>query len=168
MSTKTAGLTLHDRLVDEHFKQLDGAKHGVLITLNTNWHVTSYTDPKLRHYFGEFERIITLIQSRLNRYCYGRSSKRDASPSKLKFIDQREVGRGTGIVHVHMLAMHDGDVLRTKEQIEQFLRKQWSEIFGTTESSSQVNVKKIYTAKRALRYITKDVILKQRYLGEVG
>ncbi len=168
MDTRTSRFYSQAEVVSAWQKRLAHEQHGYFITLNTNRCVDSYVDPKTSRHFDNCEPIIAEISKRLNQFCFGRRCARGEQNSRLTIVATREVGEATGRVHIHLLAMHDGSVRRSVEQVEQFVSKQWQKMFGTSTHSSQVDVRGVVDLEQLLFYVTKQVPFQQRRFGEIG
>lgn len=168
MGAKTTRFYSQDEVVSAWSTRLATEQHGFFITLNTRHCVDSYSDKKTHQHLEMCEPIIGEISKRLNQYCFGRRCERGEANSRLTIIPMREIGAETGRVHIHLLAMHDGSVRRTTEQVQNFVAAQWKKMFGTSHGSSQVDVRPVENVEKLLRYVTKQVELQQRRFGEIG
>lgn len=118
--------------------------NGFFITLNT---------PVIDHIL--FESHLRSIAHKLNDYCYGRSYKR--KEKCLKIIAGIENGKINDGLHSHIIVTHIGDIKRTLQEVNAFIRKHWYRMINRVGIfGSMVDVQKLGDINTRFTYVTKD------------
>ena len=86
-----------------------------------------------------FERHLEKLFNQLNKYCFGRSFKRNNK--RLKILGAKQIGIFNETLHCHLVIAHNNDMKRSHQEIEYFIRKNWLGILKTKSKISSNLIK---------------------------
>lgn len=131
-------------------ERLKDYKRGYWLTLDAK------TVGSSQQRFIELDKQLGQFAHRLNDYCLGRRYRR--GESRLMFAGAIEVGNCYERTHAHLVMMHDEGVLRSFEEVELEVRKQWYAIVGANgfETGNLVNVQPVGDLSSRISYALKN------------
>lgn len=148
-----------------HFKGYD---HGYFITLNSKMRVDGTDDRRAHTKHIKLDTMVQDFVNCLNKKCFGRRYDRKEINAKLKCLVGYEVGSVDGLIHCHLIAAHDGSVVRTSDEILKIARATWKGICRTGKSKSFVHVADLDKISDRIWYLTKQSTDYQRRFGELN
>lgn len=129
--------------------------YGFFITLNTNRHLPNGLTPRVKDELLALEQPTRHIVSDLRRFCLGRqcSELKDS----IRAVAVYEVGARSGLLHVHLLFVHDGCVLRSGEDIANRLQRDCPKHqFGKWAFTTDIDVSPLGDVDARLKYMRKQ------------
>lgn len=151
-------------LVDTFSRVLKGLDKGYWITLNSDKSVSGLDDKCLDSRITDFEPKVIQFISELNEYCYGRQFLKKRPGAKLNCVGAFEVGNHERLLHVHIVAGHNGSTNRSIPDIQKFSSSAWNRIGQFKKHlNTRVRVEDIGTVSARIWYMTKQSVEFQRW-----
>lgn len=98
------------------------------IHLSPSWSFNHQTIEKIRS-------DVTEIQNRLNKYCFGKKKK-----NRFSSYGCIEIGDKDQRLHLHLVLVHNQSTNKSKEEIDDYLRRGFNEKFGFARSENSIKV----------------------------
>jgi hypothetical protein len=127
------------KITDAWCERIAGLNKGFWITLNSKMRVENIFDPAIQDRLTKFEPKVAKFIHHINEKCFGRRYRRDPN-AKLTCLVGYEVGKVDGLIHCHILALHDGSTRRTLEEIKEISKWKWHGISSTNGREQFVKV----------------------------
>lgn len=135
-----------ERLIEDVVKDLMNYKEGLFVTLNS----LGKDDIKLN------TQVETLLHW-LNDHCYGNSYKKYGK--RLRGVGVFEIGTVNQGLHIHLVLLHNNDINRTFQELEEFIRIKWYRLINAKSQSAKygslVNVQIVGNVNNRVRYMAK-------------
>lgn len=140
---------------------------GYWITLNSRMRAKHFGDATIPTKFHRFSPSLFTFADQLNEFCYGRRFLRKEPGARLKIFSSLEVGSLDGIIHAHLICVHDGPCARSIEAVGEKTKKISKKMPNMSASESSCNVAELNSLEGRVRYALKQVHIFERFFQEV-
>lgn len=136
------------------FKDLEKFEQGIFLTLNV-----------LHKDKVWFEKQLEKFTLWLNDFCYGNAYKNGLK--RLRIVATTEIGTINQGLHSHIVVMYDNDMMKTFEQISNFIKVKWSRLIGSRvgKNSNLVHVRPIGHLYSVIEYLLKTFYYNKQELN---
>lgn len=153
-------------ITDAWHERLSGLNHGYWITLNGKERIQNHGNSQEIYKIDRFEAKVNNYLFKLNEFCFGRRFLRGEAGAKLLCLVGYEIGDEDGLVHAHVLGLHDGCTNRTTDDVSLFSQRKWSWHYDMSGSTRFVEVLDAGITRSRIWYMTKQSEKFQYQYGE--